>query len=557
MKTITWLLASTFTLALAAANLLTNDQATAEASVIGGLLASVTVVDQGSGYVGEPTVAVIGGGGVGATAKAILADGRVSLVVVLSSGTGYSTPPKVIISPPPRLTIKSQPSLIVYGDDGREVTIEKSNSPFGPWNVLTNVISSYGGIGVPYNEPQLDACFYRVANSSGIWTNNTPNNSSNTNSAVASAVIVGGFLTKINLISGGAGYFTEPKVTITGGGGNGATAKAFLTGDRVTSIVILTAGTGYSTSPDVIVESPPNKTRLKFESRPHIELTSQTWSRVRVEYSFSRNGPWAVLTNSTILSNGKGLLDIKSGTENWYFKITEVVPPGITGFVWIDSGSFMMGSPETEVGRNSLSKWEETQHQVTITRGFWMSDHEVTQSEYGVVTGIYASQLDPDSPVTGVSWDDAVRYCEKLTNRERLAGRISYQQSYRLPTEAEWEYACRAGTTGPRYGNLNAIAWTGVSASKLPSKVRLKLPNSWGLYDMIGNVWEWCSDWAADYPAFAVVDPVGPATGGLKSVRGGMWNFDFTNLRAAGRFRMTPDTKMPYLGFRPVLSEVR
>jgi hypothetical protein len=305
-----------------------------------------------------------------------------------------------------------------------------------------------------------------------------------------------------------------------------------------------------------IIDSPPFKTRIEIKIAPRLELAGQPWSRARVEQSLSKNGPWVFSTNSAIPPSGVVSLDLKPGIDNLFFKVSEVVPPGITGFVWINPGSFLMGSPETEVGRNNLSKWEEIQHQVTVSRGFWISDHEVTQSEYGAVTGDYTRQTDFDSPVVGVSWYDAVNYCSKLTDRERGAGRISYQQIYRLPTEAEWEYVCRAGTSGARYGVLNDIAWSRVSASMPPYKVRLKLPNSWGVYDTLGNVWEWCSDWSSDYPSYAVNDPVGPSAGNLKIVRGGVWNFDLGNLRAAGRFRMTPDTKMPYLGFRPVLSSI-
>jgi formylglycine-generating enzyme required for sulfatase activity len=242
-------------------------------------------------------------------------------------------------------------------------------------------------------------------------------------------------------------------------------------------------------------------------------------------------------------------------------------PIGTVGFVWIPPGTFVMGSPWSEPNRQA----DEVQHTVTLTQGFWLSDHEVTQAEYLAVTGYNPSLFQEDlnrpswkqdlnRPVERVSWNEAVLYCQKLTNRERAAGRIFDKQEYRLPTEAEWEYAARAGTTGPYYGNLDAIAWWlgnfSVNNNGQMRSVKQRAANAWGLHDMLGNVKEWCSDWYGDYPTQSVSDPRGPYSGSDRVLRGGGWLDDASVVRAARRLRGRPDGSMQDLGFRPALSWV-
>lgn len=229
---------------------------------------------------------------------------------------------------------------------------------------------------------------------------------------------------------------------------------------------------------------------------------------------------------------------------------------GRTGFVWIPPGTFTMGSPKTEVNRGV----DEVEHPVTLTRGFWLLDHEVTQSEYLVVMGSNPSMNRGDSnlPVDMVQWTDAMEYCRRLTERERAAGRISSQEAYRLPTEAEWEYAARAGTTGPRHGELTSIGWwKGNTSGEGTRPVKQKLPNAWGLHDMIGNVGEWCADWYAPYPSGPATDPTGAVSGDSRVYRGGGWHSDDFVNRSATRGRATPDSRYFSVGFRPALSEVR
>jgi len=126
-----------------------------------------------------------------------------------------------------------------------------------------------------------------------------------------------------------------------------------------------------------------------------------------------------------------------------------------------------------------------------------------------------------------------------------------------LPTEAEWEYAARAGTSGIRYGELDAIAWYIGNSGSRTRPVKQKQPNAWGLYDMMGNVWEWCGDWYGDYPNGAVTDPVGPTSGSYRVCRGGSWFYSARGVRSAKRVRNEPAFRMNFLGFRPALSSVR
>jgi formylglycine-generating enzyme required for sulfatase activity len=227
-------------------------------------------------------------------------------------------------------------------------------------------------------------------------------------------------------------------------------------------------------------------------------------------------------------------------------------PVGPKGFAWIPPGTFVMGSPASEEGRFT----NEIQRSVTLTQGFWLSDHEVTQEEYQEVMSRNSSRFtgNLNRPVEQVSWFEAVEYCQKLTARERAANRITIHQVYRLPTEAEWEYAARAGTTSARHGDLNLIAWHFSNSVGETHSVRQKKPNAWGLYDMMGNVWEWCSDWYADYPVGSTIDPMGPSTGSFKLVRGGSWNRVDRNVRSASRSGSEPEIRSDVIGFRPALS---
>jgi formylglycine-generating enzyme required for sulfatase activity len=197
---------------------------------------------------------------------------------------------------------------------------------------------------------------------------------------------------------------------------------------------------------------------------------------------------------------------------------------------------------------------------VSLQRDYWLGKYEVTQAEYAALMGQNPSHFagDTNRPVEKLSFYDAQAYCAALTARERSAGRLPPGFEYRLPSEAEWEYACRAGTTNAySFGDdpqlAEAFAWTSENSDATPHPVGLKRPNPWGLYDMHGNVWEWCLDWFAPYPATPAVDPVGPATGKFKVFRGGGWNQEVPFARSANRFMMSPSNGIYFVGFRVAL----
>jgi formylglycine-generating enzyme required for sulfatase activity len=246
------------------------------------------------------------------------------------------------------------------------------------------------------------------------------------------------------------------------------------------------------------------------------------------------------------------------------------LPPG---YVRIEPGVFTMGSPAGELGREP----SESQHRVTITRAFLMKTTEVTQAEWQAVMGNNPSSFaacGANCPVEQVSSNDAVDYVNRLSDAAGLARCYDANRAfaglaclgYRLPTEAEWEYAARAGTqTAYHTGvntqttcvndpNLNLAGWYCGNAANTTHPVGQKQVNAWGLYDMHGNVWEWVEDGVAIYPAGAAVDPVDPAAGGFRVIRGGSWNYSAQDARAASRSNNTPDGRNNRIGFRPARS---
>jgi formylglycine-generating enzyme required for sulfatase activity len=222
-------------------------------------------------------------------------------------------------------------------------------------------------------------------------------------------------------------------------------------------------------------------------------------------------------------------------------------------YVWIPPGDFVMGSPMEEKERRD----GETQHKVTLTKGFYMSVYTVTQEEWQAVMGNNPSchKSEKNLPVENVSWDDCQDFIKRLREKDK--------KPYRLPTEAEWEYACRAGTTAPFYvgetistdqANYNGTyiygnGKKGEYRGKTTPVGRLPA-NAWGLYDVHGNVSQWCQDWFGDYPQKDVVDPQGPDAGQHRVLRGGFWNGEPGYSRSASRVKSVPGNRGLDIGFR-------
>jgi formylglycine-generating enzyme required for sulfatase activity len=200
----------------------------------------------------------------------------------------------------------------------------------------------------------------------------------------------------------------------------------------------------------------------------------------------------------------------------------------------IKAGTFTMGSPDSEAGR-LLD--EGPQHAVTISKDFWLGKFPVTQAQYQALTGTNPSafQTDPNLPVECVSWDNAVAFCQKLTDQEQAAGRLPAGYAFQLPTEAQWEYACRAGTTTPYAGDLEEMTWYDKNSAGSTHPVGQKKPNAWGLYDMHGNVREWCADKYGPYSTGPVTDPLG-VKGPYRVQRGGSWYLAARYCRSAARY---------------------
>ncbi len=222
--------------------------------------------------------------------------------------------------------------------------------------------------------------------------------------------------------------------------------------------------------------------------------------------------------------------------------------------IYISPGTFKMGSPFSEQGRYD----DELRHTVTLTKGFYMGAAEVTQEQWKKIMGNNPSTFKncgSDCPVEQVSWNDCQEFILHLNRHEKT-------RRFRLPTEAEWEYACRAGSglafangdiTETKCGydpNLDTIGWYCGNTEEKTQPVAKKGPNAWGLYDMHGNVWEWCQDWYGEYKLGHVADPKGPASGSGRVFRGGGWGLNARTCRSAFRDKYAPDLKCKFLGFR-------
>ena len=230
---------------------------------------------------------------------------------------------------------------------------------------------------------------------------------------------------------------------------------------------------------------------------------------------------------------------------------------GVT-FKLIPAGTFMMGSPTSELFRGNN---EGPQHQVTISKSFYMQTTEVTQGQWKAVMGnnpSYFSSCGDNCPVEQLSWNDCQDFIAKMNQRG--------EGIYSLPTEAQWEYAARAGSvtafanggnTEVSCGydpNLVVMGWYCYNSNDITHLVAQKNANNWGLYDMHGNIWEWCQDWYGDYPSGSVIDPAGPSSGSDRILRGGGFCYNASGCRSADRDPRGPALRDRSFGFRLAFS---
>lgn len=251
--------------------------------------------------------------------------------------------------------------------------------------------------------------------------------------------------------------------------------------------------------------------------------------------------------------------------------------PNPAAWAWVLPGTFTLGGGTGSIGQES----DETPPTVVVlTNGFWVSRFEVSQQEYLNLTGINPAWFvgNTSRPVEGVSYTEATNYCALLTAQEQAAGRLPVGYVYRLPTEAEWEYACRAGSTtefcygdDPTGSELGYYAWfwdNSGSTNKPPGysyfiggeyyvthPVGTRQMNRWGLGDMHGSVWEWCLDWYGTYPGGTVTNYCGVTNGTSRIIRGGSWNAGPGSCRSANRSAAFPDGRSSGVGFRAILAK--
>ncbi len=246
-------------------------------------------------------------------------------------------------------------------------------------------------------------------------------------------------------------------------------------------------------------------------------------------------------------------------TPEWAGKNLQVASASNLDLVWIAPGSFTMGDAKTGPA-----------HEVHLTRGYWLGRTEVTQTQWLSLMETNPSPPEcqgPDLPVGKISWDEAMEFCRRVTASERNAGRLPEGYEYSLPTEAEWECACRADTTGVYAGDgkLETMGWYAENSGDKPHDVSEKSVNAWGLSDMHGNVCEWCYDWDSNFATTAQTDPVAmdpdpactPDSGPRRINRGGAWNSEASDCSSSYRYRNAPTVRNRRLGFRLALSPAR
>jgi len=297
---------------------------------------------------------------------------------------------------------------------------------------------------------------------------------------------------------------------------------------------------------------------------PDGEILNITYGHWEVDQN-----PYEIAVRFNIALTDKLYQDLISNISSEKPKDTQAITlPDDIKMTWCPAGRFMMGSPENELGRDP----DENQHEVILTQDFFIATYETRMADFTKITGLEPVQWDgigPDYPVRYISHEQAQLYCDKLTERERSAGHIDDNWKYTLPTEAQWEYACRAGTTTAlntgknltafdKCPNMYEAGWYYFDCKAEDSchVVGTRKPNAWGIHDMHGNAPEWCSDYyLPDYyrTSKLMFDPDGPTLGPRYVVRGGSWRLYARRCRAASRAADDPDGKMYGATVRPVL----
>jgi len=304
---------------------------------------------------------------------------------------------------------------------------------------------------------------------------------------------------------------------------------------------------------------------------PELTIAGSIGSTNRIQYvdTLKNSSDWKDLTTIVLKVSPTVLFDsnVLAGEARYYRVVNASVGP-ITNqpagtpadFVWVAPGAFLMGSPDTDSDRTDF---ETPQSKVTLNYGFWIGKHEVTQARYQDVTGGNPSSVtdDPELPVDSVTWKEASDYCALLTTRERQSGKLPAGFAYRLPTEAEWEFAARAGKATRfsfgddlSYSMIDSYAWTTDNGDDASHPVGEKTANAFGLYDIYGNVFEWCQDWFGPYTPEDKLNPKGSVSGTDRVYRGGSWASAPADSRAAARGGLAPESRLSSFGFRVVLA---
>jgi formylglycine-generating enzyme required for sulfatase activity len=324
--------------------------------------------------------------------------------------------------------------------------------------------------------------------------------------------------------------------------------------------------------PGVRGQTPPSLGLQVGSSNAFLSVSGDPGTPCTVQYAtnlLSANS-WLTLSNYTLFTNYGVVVDSNGAAQGpRFYRVLISVP---TNMMWVGAGTFVMGSPTNEPDRDT----DETQHTVTLTNGFYVSRYLVTQGAYMAIMNTnpsYFASNNPALPVDTVSWFDASNYCSELTQQARAAGQIFSNWSYRLPTEAEWEYACRAGTITPFYYGTNLLSGmanfngqeeyigrigttndSGGTYLGYTTTVGSYQPNNLGLYDMAGNLREWCLDWYGAYPTNSVSNPQGTNNGTERVFRGGAFNSSGDECRSARRDSYYPTYRFNTVGFRVVLA---